>query len=114
MVSIADYLSLFHGDQNNPDDTDTLNSHTILANVTFTDGDGDTASDSADISSRIHIRDDGPTALSATVSVEVYEDGLPTGNPEGPPGSQPTVATITSADLNSLVNIGADDPALQL
>ncbi len=111
VVSIADYLSLFHANPNNPNDTDTLNSHTILANVTLTDGDGDTASNSADISGRIHIRDDGPTALSALVSVEVYEDGLPTGNPEGPPGSQPTVVTITSADLNSFVNIGADDPA---
>ena len=53
-VSIVEYLSLLHANPNNPNDMDApLNANTILATVTLTDGDGDTASSSADISGKI-------------------------------------------------------------
>jgi T1SS-143 domain-containing protein len=72
-----------------------------------TDYDGDSVSLSGQLV--ITVRDDVPVPVNATVYAgEVYEDGLPGGNLEGPVGSQPTHITITAAELNSLVLPGAD------
>ncbi len=112
-VSIADYLSLFHANPNNPNDTDTLNSHTILANVTLTDGDGDTASDSADISDRIHFRDDGPSITSAFSSGTVIQDETPGVQSSPDPNAQNDVPssglpTGVLALFDAVTNKGVD------
>src|SRR5204863_509 len=87
-------------------DTLTLD---LSSAVTAQDGDGDTVALHGQLN--ITVNDDAPTAINATVELsEVFEDGLLTGNPEGAPGSQPTVATVTFADLSALVHAGADTP----
>ena len=67
-VSVALYVSLGHPDQatfgngfNSYDEGIYLNNGTVSATVTVTDGDHDTASQSADISKAIRFEDDGPT-----------------------------------------------------
>ncbi|MBR0952921.1 DUF5801 repeats-in-toxin domain-containing protein, partial [Bradyrhizobium canariense] len=59
-VSVVEYLSLHHSNTSNPNDQVSLAAGSISAVVTIKDGDGDTASASADISSKIHFNDDGP------------------------------------------------------
>ena len=51
--------------------------------VTATDFDGDTDTANVDLGSIIRFEDDGPTALVATTSGTVDEDGLPGGIPGG-------------------------------
>src|SRR5439155_26539132 len=65
-VSGVEYLSLHHSDTSNPNDQVSLAAGSISAVVTIKDGDGDTASASADISSKIHFNDDGPTLTIGT------------------------------------------------
>ena len=72
-VSVALYVSLEHPDQATPgngfnsyDEGIYLNNGTLSATVTVTDGDGDTASQSADISKAIRFEDDGPTVSGVT------------------------------------------------
>ncbi|WP_244550347.1 DUF5801 repeats-in-toxin domain-containing protein, partial [Bradyrhizobium sp. cf659] len=65
-VSVVEYLSLHHSDTSNPNDQASLAAGSISAVVTIKDGDGDTASASADISSRIHFNDDGPALTIGT------------------------------------------------
>ncbi|TKW78136.1 MAG: hypothetical protein DI543_12010, partial [Bradyrhizobium icense] len=82
-VSIVQYVSLEHGSADFGGDIDeyvAISSGKVFATVTATDGDGDPVSDSADISGKIRFEDDGPTIVSGTVSGEVDEDKLPTGN----------------------------------
>src|SRR5581483_2528560 len=63
-ISVVEYLSLHHSDTTNPNDQISLAAGSISAVVTIKDGDGDTASASADISGKIHFNDDGPTLIS--------------------------------------------------
>ncbi|KOY08388.1 immunoglobulin-like domain-containing protein [Bradyrhizobium diazoefficiens] len=65
-VSVVEYLSLHHSDSSNPNDQVSLAAGSISAVVTIKDGDGDTASASADISSKIHFNDDGPALTIGT------------------------------------------------
>ncbi|WP_245284459.1 DUF5801 repeats-in-toxin domain-containing protein, partial [Bradyrhizobium sp. WSM2254] len=69
-VSVVEYLSLHHSDTSNPNDPASLAAGSISAVVTIKDGDGDTASASADISSKIHFNDDGP---ALTIGTDVTE-----------------------------------------
>ncbi|WP_459592943.1 DUF5801 repeats-in-toxin domain-containing protein, partial [Bradyrhizobium diazoefficiens] len=119
-VSVVEYLSLHHSSTSNPNDQVSLAAGSISAVVTIKDGDGDTASASADISSKIHFNDDGPTLISETsINANVDEDGLHAGlsdsNPDliGPPsevtGTNSAVATsATYGQLDALVDFGAD------
>jgi len=88
-VATALWLSLRHGDPNHTDDHDIvqLASGTVSATVTITDGDHDTASASADISSLIQFEDDGPSAKSND-TVVVEDDDLTHGI-DGGPGDDP-------------------------
>ncbi|WP_314946419.1 immunoglobulin-like domain-containing protein, partial [Bradyrhizobium cosmicum] len=65
-VSVVEYLSLHHSDTSNANDQVSLAAGSITAVVTIKDGDGDTASASADISSKIHFNDDGPKLTIGT------------------------------------------------
>ncbi|MCJ8216473.1 retention module-containing protein [Aeromonas veronii] len=73
--------------------------------VVLTDSDGDTASDTLDIT----ILDDIPTLvgdIGSTLSGQVQEDALTSGNSEGT--GQSASASGAAGTLNSLVNFGAD------
>ncbi|WP_447780040.1 retention module-containing protein [Aeromonas veronii] len=73
--------------------------------VVLTDSDGDTASDTLDIT----ILDDIPTLagdIGATLGGQVQEDALTSGNSEGT--GQSASASGAAGTLNSLVNFGAD------
>ncbi|WP_291865952.1 DUF5801 repeats-in-toxin domain-containing protein [Bradyrhizobium sp.] len=59
-LAMVQYVSLRHPDDDNPDDTVHLDNHTLSVRVTITDGDGDPASDTVDISEVIQFEDDGP------------------------------------------------------
>ena len=115
VVTFTQLANIWHSDPNNPDDpaTLTLSNASLLQVVqTVTDADGDSATASINLGAGVFtIQDDGPAHTNASVSVgEVFEDGLSTGNPEGAPGSQPTVVTITHDDLAALVSFGTDGP----
>ncbi len=111
-VSVVQYVSLKHGDTSEVDEYIAIASNKILATVTVTDGDGDSARDSADISGKIRFEDDGPTVADIKISAVVDEDGLPTGNPDaGRPGETAgTGSAIASGSLAALVKFGADGP----
>ncbi|KRR21582.1 DUF5801 repeats-in-toxin domain-containing protein [Bradyrhizobium retamae] len=115
-VSVVQYVSLEHNNAGGADDYVAIASNKVFATVTVTDGDGDSARDSADISGKIRFEDDGPTITGATISVAVDEDGLPTGNLDANRAGETTgtgsaVATGAAGALNALVNFGADGPS---
>ncbi|MGO4352362.1 DUF5801 repeats-in-toxin domain-containing protein [Rhizobium sp. RAF36] len=73
-VSTVEYLSLNHGNTSNPNDAVSIAEGTVRAVLTVTDGDGDKASDSADISSGIRFLDDGPSVDLSVTGVKVIAD----------------------------------------
>ncbi len=83
-LSIAQYVSLHHPDTGSNDEGVYLNSGTVSATVTLTDGDGDHTTSSADISSAIRFEDDGPSIDAAQSSSlrdwTIDEDVLANGN----------------------------------
>lgn len=72
-VSVAQYLSLHHGNGNTPDDAVDLNGK-LSAVVTVTDYDGDTVSETTPIGDNIRFLDDGPVVPLAAPSVAIDED----------------------------------------
>jgi len=60
VVSTAQYASLFHPNATNPDDSVSITDSALLAVVTVTDGDGDTATNSTGIGDAVQFQDDGP------------------------------------------------------
>ncbi|MCF7744512.1 retention module-containing protein [Aeromonas veronii] len=83
------------------DDTSLSESFSVV----LTDSDGDTASDTLDIT----ILDDIPTLagdIGSTLGGQVQEDALASGNSEGT--GQSASASGAAGALNSLVNFGAD------
>ena len=92
VVSVAQYASLKHPDGTNPDDSVSITDGALLAVVTVTDGDGDTATNSTGIGDAVQFQDDGP-------AIGPIADGLV----DFAAGS-----TVTKT-LNGVV--GADDPA---
>ena len=77
VVSIAQYVSLHHPDTSSPDEGIYLNNGTLSVQVTVTDGDGDTASQSVDVSGMIRFEDDGPTVTALADAISVNEGNLP-------------------------------------
>jgi T1SS-143 domain-containing protein len=59
-VTIAQWLSLEHPNTASHDEGISLGEGAVLVEVTVTDGDGDTHSDSVDVSNQIRFEDDGP------------------------------------------------------
>ena len=139
-LSVAQYLSIKHDDRGDPNETNdngtngndaapndtpdpiqqTVANGAILATVTVTDGDGDTATSSVAVGGKVTFLDDGPTVngtalVSATVdedALTVQSDGnIDTGRP-GETGSLTPSATATglAGALLPLVNFGSDGP----
>ena len=74
VLSLVQYVSLHQPDTLSNNEGVFLNTGTLSASVTITDGDGDTATQSADISANIRFDDDGPqaalVATSATLTID--------------------------------------------
>ena len=92
VVSIAQYVSLEHPNTSSNDEGISLSLNSLTVKVTATDRDGDTATQSLDISQRIRFEDDGPTAVADNAGA-IAED-------------VPFVYNVVSND-----NAGADQPA---
>jgi T1SS-143 domain-containing protein len=74
VLSLVQYVSLHQPDTLSNNEGVFLNSGSLVVKVTVTDGDGDTATQSADISANIRFDDDGPqaalVATSATLTID--------------------------------------------
>jgi hypothetical protein len=92
VVSVAQYASLKHPNAADPDDSVSITDGALLAVVTVTDGDGDTATSSTGIGDALQFQDDGPTLGPISDSLLNWVAGN----------------TVTKS-LNGVV--GADDPA---
>ena len=64
-LSLVQYVSLHHPNTSSNDEGIFLNTGSLSVTVTITDRDGDTATQSADISANIRFDDDGPQAVLA-------------------------------------------------
>src|SRR5690606_804398 len=63
-LALVQFVSLWHPNDDNPDDTVTLDSNSLSLRVTVTDGDGDYDIDDIDISKLIKFEDDGPSVTA--------------------------------------------------
>src|SRR5262249_19315978 len=72
--SVAQYASLKHPDGTNPDDSVAITDSALLAVVTVTDGDGDTATSSTGIGDAVQFQDDGPVAAIVQGAAVVAHD----------------------------------------
>ena len=77
VATVEQYLSLQHPINPDPNDVVFLKDGSLSVQVTITDGDGDQASNSADVSHQISFADDGPT-LAVTAPAAI--NGLDFGN----------------------------------
>lgn len=96
-VSIAQYLSLAHGDTGTPNDFVDLGGYVQVV-LTATDFDGDTVTQTVDIGDNIRFYDDGPRVGDPERS-RVDEDDLAAGNDDNAPGDQNT-RTNTGIDTD--------------
>ncbi|TWI63824.1 hypothetical protein IQ16_06133 [Bradyrhizobium huanghuaihaiense] len=92
VVSVAQYASLKHPNSANADESINITDAALLAVVTVTDGDGDTATSSTGIGDAVQFQDDAPT-IGPIADGQVDFSAL---------------STVTKT-LNGVV--GADDPA---
>ena len=110
-IATAEWLSLHHNSADNGDIDETvqLASGTINAIVTITDGDGDTASASADISSKVQFEDDGPNAHSVAADKILDDEAQSLFPPNfgGPGDVFPSLNTVSDG-AGTLFNSGAD------
>ncbi|MGQ7829465.1 DUF5801 repeats-in-toxin domain-containing protein [Altererythrobacter sp. Z27] len=65
-VTVEQYMSLYHSDDADPNDVVDLADGSLGVVVTLTDGDGDTAQSTADISANINFADDAPSLVAST------------------------------------------------
>ncbi|MBR1179310.1 hypothetical protein JQ617_35470 [Bradyrhizobium sp. KB893862 SZCCT0404] len=104
VVSVAQYASLKHPDATNPDDSVSITDSALLAVVTVTDGDGDTATSSTGIGDAVQFQDDGPTAGIVQGAATVAHDET-AGNQSD--ADDTTDATV-SALFAGVTNVSAD------
>jgi T1SS-143 domain-containing protein len=111
-VSVAQYTSLKHPDENATDEGIDLTGK-ISAVFSVKDFDGDVVTKSVSIGNKIVFEDDAPSVSSGSISVAVDEDGLPTGATDSGKSGEvagPGSATVSGAAgaLTALFNFGVD------
>jgi T1SS-143 domain-containing protein len=103
-VSLAQYVSLKNPLPGSSYDEPTTALKNVVATVTVTDGDGDTATKSLDISGQIQFQDDGPTlSVAAPAAINGFDFGTFAINNEWGAGSGIATGTNggwTIADAN--------------
>ncbi|MET3841819.1 DUF5801 repeats-in-toxin domain-containing protein [Bradyrhizobium sp. OAE829] len=104
VVSVAQYASLKHPGTANPDDSVSITDSALLAVVTVTDGDGDTATSSTGIGDAVQFQDDGPTAGIAQGAATVAHDET-AGNQAD---ADDTTAAAVVALFTGVTNLSSD------
>ena len=95
-VALDQSRALHHPDAQNPNDSvSLLSSHLVTLTAKITDGDGDTATQTADIGGAFHFKDDAPIA---------HDDG----NTVSENGA--VIVTAAAAGVLSNDHVGADQP----
>ena len=105
-VTLAQYLSLQHNNTGSSDESIWLAANNIRVTLTVTDGDGDTASKTVNIGSKVGFQDDGPvvTEFKLGQNAGIIHDETP-----GKDGlSNDTHASYASL-FSSVVNKGQDN-----
>ncbi|QDP19352.1 DUF5801 repeats-in-toxin domain-containing protein [Sphingomonas xanthus] len=74
IVSTVEYLSILHPNTADPDDSVAILNTAVQATVTITDFDGDTATQSVNIGSRIQFQDSGPV-MTAASNINIQNSG---------------------------------------
>ncbi|MGM4906697.1 DUF5801 repeats-in-toxin domain-containing protein [Tardiphaga sp. 866_E4_N2_1] len=99
VLSVVQYVSLHQPNTSSHDEGVYLNAGSLTVRVTVTDGDDDTASQTADVSTRIRFDDDGPTAvLSASANLIIDEtNGQDIGTQDVPHAAGASVFSLFSA-----------------
>ena len=113
VVTVTQQVALSHGDAGNVDEAVTLDG-SLSVQVTATDSDGDTVSQSLPIGDRIAFRDDGPVidvglALGVEMSTLVTQDAETIGSAFDVASSSASFASLFNVTSSS----GADQPATQ-
>jgi Domain of unknown function (DUF5801) len=105
-VTLDQRVALDHPDDTDPDDSLYLDADRLNAVLTVTDGDGDSASDPADIGPALEFKDDGPFVTAEAVNVIVDDDGGPGGNDGG--DEDDNKDRVTTGSITTLFDAGAD------
>ncbi|VIO72112.1 DUF5801 repeats-in-toxin domain-containing protein [Bradyrhizobium ivorense] len=100
VVSVAQYASLKHPNAANPDDSISITDGALLAVVTVTDGDGDTATNSTGIGDAVQFQDDGPTAAIVQGAATVAHDETAGVQADANDTTAAAVATLFSGVTN--------------
>ncbi|MFN3748846.1 MAG: beta strand repeat-containing protein [Sphingorhabdus sp.] len=108
-VTLDQSRAVIHDPNLGANDVETIAANLITLTKTVTDGDGDSASATANIGDRLNFVDDAPTALTATTSGTVDEDGL-TGGIAGGTGDVAGEAVSATGSVTGLFSAGADSP----
>ena len=113
MIGLTQDRAITHDDPLDPVEDGasaaTLAAGLIVLTATITDGDGDTASATAEIGGAFAFEDDGPTALAGSQTATVDDEGLSGGIPAGP-GDAPGEATTATGNVSGFFAAGADQP----
>jgi T1SS-143 domain-containing protein len=103
-LSMVEYLSIQHPDATNPDDMVSITNGAILATVTVTDADGDSATNSTPIGSLIQFQDSGPVMTAASdINIQNTGDVANTGafafnlGADGAPTSNDVIKTVVGS-----------------
>jgi T1SS-143 domain-containing protein len=102
-ISVAQFVSLSHPNTGSNDEDITFSSDTFLAKVTVVDFDGDTVTDTVDISREVRFDDDGPQARFALSGSPIIHDET-----VGVDGGTNDVAANLSSLFTAISNKGND------
>ena len=114
-ISLIQYVSIKHGDDDSSDDLETIDGNKVFVDVKVTDGDGDYATDSVDLGKKIGFDDDGPTlTLGSNAGFSLVHDesaGLQDNDSAGAlPSFFNGLASQYNNDPHALPNAPANGP----
>ena len=110
-VELDQVRAIVHGDTNDHDeDSDALAAGAVTLGATVTDGDGDTATNSVNIGGAFNFKDDGPSAVNDTGSVDEDGDPLVVDAASGviPNDSAGTDGYLSSGPVTAIVGVSGN------
>ena len=110
-VTLAQYLSINHGDPNDPNDIESLIDSGLSAQVTITDGDGDSTTAQVAIGGLIQFKDDGPSAdlVLNTGAMVIVDESIGENSGEDESGSLGSVTVAGTTLFTATTDTGEDD-----